>query len=475
MKRTAYYILAAALIMFGAGVANAQQNNLRTAYFLDGYTYNFKLNPALAPERGFFSIPAIGNLGVGVESNLALSTLLYPTADGQMMTFLDDRVSAEEFSKKIRKRNNINANANIDILSLGFRTGQAFHTLNVSVKANAGVNVPGKLFDFLKSGTESGTTSWDFYKIGARANDYAEVAYGLSLNLGDAIKVGGRFKFLMGYARADIALDRLALTMSEDEWSVKSHGKAMISAPVTIGTELGSNKIDFNEIEVGDPLSPLTGKKSMGAAVDLGISFDFLDYFTASASILDLGGIRWNNTTKAVTPDGSWSFEGLGDIEINEENTLGDQFSQIGDELLGMLELNKTADGVKASSGLGATIHAGIEARMPFYERLSFGFLASHRFNGPFSWTEGRLSVNLAPLKFFSIAASYAYSNYGSSLGGVVNIHLPGFNLYVGTDSYSPLLDVTPQFIPIGRINTNVVFGLNIACGKAVGRYRQQE
>lgn len=123
MKRTAYYILAAALILFGAGVANAQQNNLRTAYFLDGYTYNFKLNPALAPERGFFSIPAIGNLGVGVESNLALSTLLYPTADGQMMTFLDDRVSAEEFSKKIRKRNNINANANIDILSLGFRTG----------------------------------------------------------------------------------------------------------------------------------------------------------------------------------------------------------------------------------------------------------------------------------------------------------------------------------------------------------------
>ena len=76
-------------------------------------------------------------------------------------------------------------------------------------------------------------------------------------------------------------------------------------------------------------------------------------------------------------------------------------------------------------------------------------------------------------LNFFSLAASYAISDFGSSLGGVVNIHLPGLNIYAGVDSYKPLLNVTPQFIPIDSINTNVVLGANISFGKAVGRYRK--
>ena len=54
MKRI-FTIALAFVLSAGAAVSvYAQQNNLRTAYFLDGYTYNYKLNPALAPERGFF-------------------------------------------------------------------------------------------------------------------------------------------------------------------------------------------------------------------------------------------------------------------------------------------------------------------------------------------------------------------------------------------------------------------------------------
>lgn len=475
MKKALYYLSASVLLLIGSISAYAQQNNLRTAYFLDGYTYRYKLNPALAPERGFFAFPALGNLGIGAESNLALSTFLYPTTDGKMATFLDDRVSAEEFDKKIRKRNNLNVNTNLSILSFGFRTGEAFHTVDLSVKANVGANIPGELFSFAKTGTENGATSWDISDLGMRGDAYAELAYGFSRSIGESIRVGGRLKLLMGYASADVALDRLSLTVSEEQWAVKSHGDAMISGPFTIGTESGSNKIDFSRIETPEDmegfLSPLTTHKSMGAALDLGFSYDFLDYFTVSASILDLGYIKWNNVTEASTPEGSWSFDGLGEIDINEDNTLGDQFGQMGEELMGMVELYKTSDGGKKSKGLGATFHAGIEARMPFYERLTFGLLASHRFRGAYSWTEGRLSMNLAPLKFFSVAASYAYSNYGGSLGGVVNIHLPGFNLYAGVDSFSPLLDMTPQYVPVGHINTNLVFGLNFSFGKPAGRY----
>lgn len=477
MKRS-FIIILVFVLAAGASVSvRAQQNNLRTAYFLDGYTYNYKLNPAMAPERGFFAVPAVGNLGIGLESGLALSTFLYPTSDGKMMTFLDDRVSNETFLNKLNNRNLLNANANISLIAFGFRTGKSYHTLDLSAKANINANLPKDLFAFIKTGTENGATSWDISNAGIHADTYLELAYGFSRSIGESFRIGGRLKFLMGYAMADVNIDKLHLKMSDELWSATAHGKAEISGPIKIGTEPGSNTVDFNQIKVADSmeglLSPLTTHRSYGAALDLGITYDFLKYFTASASVLDLGMIKWNNTTQASTPDYSWSFDGFGEIDINSENTINDQLAHMGDELTEMLVLEKTGDGMKVSRGVHATVHAGLEVRIPFYQRLSFGVLGTHRFNGPYSWSEGRFSANLALLNFFSLAASYAISDFGSSLGGVVNIHLPGVNIYAGVDSYKPLLNVTPQFIPIDSINTNVVLGANISFGKAVGRYRK--
>ena len=110
---------------------------------------------------------------------------------------------------------------------------------------------------------------------------------------------------------------------------------------------------------------------------------------------------------------------------------------------------------------------------MPFYERLTFGLLGTQRVNGIYSWTEGRLSANLAPTNWFSLAGSYAVSNFGNSVGGVANIHLPGLNIYAGLDSFLPLMNVTPQYIPIDSMNTNLTFGMTLTFGKAEGRYRK--
>ncbi len=463
MKRIINIISIAAVALLSS-VAVYGQQNLRTAYFLDGYTYNYKMNPAMAPERGFFAMPMIGNVGVGIESNLALSTFLYPIGDGKMTTFMNNAISDEQFLDKLRDRNRMNFSINESIFATGFRTGRSFHTIDLSVKADGGSVVPKDLYAFMKTGSSNGATSWDISRTGIRTNARVEFAYGYSRPIADWIRVGARIKILMGIARADVLIDDLNLKMSGEEWAATAHGEASISAPVSFDSD-GETK----EIELSEYLS----KPSIGAALDLGASFDFLDYFTASVSVLDLGFIGWNSTTTAIMPGGRWSFDGFGTISMENDLALEDQLSTLGDELLNMLKLEKTGDLIKKTSMLAATIHAGVEARMPFYDRLTFGFLGTQRIDGIYSWTEGRFSANLAPVNFFSIAASYAISNFGSSVGGVVNIHLPGFNLYAGLDSFLPLMNVTPQFVPIDSANTNLTFGLTFSFGKAEGRYRK--
>lgn len=474
MKRIIYITLA--FIFASTAVCSAQMGNLRTAYFLDGYTYNYKLNPAFAPERGFLAIPLLGNPGVAVESNLGLSTFLYPTSNGGLTTFLDDSVSDRQFLDGLNKNNLIGTNFNFDIFALGFRTGKMFHTIDVSLKGDVGLNLPKDLFSFVKTGTADGSSSWDISNMGAKAKAYVEGAYGLSRSFGKNLRVGLRFKFLMGYMNANVNIDKLSLTMSEQQWTVNAKGAANIAGPIKIGTEEGSNLIDFSNIQIPEDdealLAPLTTEKNIGMAFDLGASYDFLKYFTASVAVLDLGTITWKNPTLATTPDSAWKFDGFGTITTDSENSIGDQFAQMGEDFADMIKLEKIASSDKMKDKLAATFHAGLEFRMPFYQRLTLGLLGTHRMNGQYSWSEGRLALNYAPLKFFSLAGSVAMSDFGTSYGAVANIHLPGLNIYAGLDSFKPLLNMTPQFIPIDQLNTNVVFGANISFGKAVGRYR---
>lgn len=473
MKRIQYILLLAALA--AASVSAFGQQNIRSAYFLDGYTYNYKMNPAMAPERAFFAMPGIGNVGVGVESNLALSTFLYPTGKGNLTTFMSSSVAADQFLDRLQVVNNLNISVNETLFATGYRIGKSYHTVDVSLKADASAILPKDLFAFVKTGSSVGATSWDISRAGIRSNARMELAYGYSRPISDWIRVGARVKILMGIVRADVLVDDLNLKMDGQEWAVTAHGNADVSGPIGVGTINGTNEVDMGDITLPDieAISEYLSNPSLGLAVDFGASFDFLDYFTASVSVLDLGFIGWKATTSAVMPGGKWSFDGFDNISFDEGRGIDEEFEQLGESLGNMLKMEIAESDMTRSNSLAATVHAGLEARMPFYERLSFGLLGTQRIDGIYSWTEGRVSANIAPANWFSVAASYAISNFGNSAGGVVNIHLPGFNLYAGLDSFLPLMNVTPQFIPIDNYNTNLSFGLTFTFGKAMGRYHK--
>ena len=473
MKKIFYSLVTALLII--PSVVSAQ-SNLRSGYFLDGYIYKYKMNPAMAPERGFVSFPVLGNVGIGLESNLGLSTFLYPTQEGTLTTFLSPRVSNETFLANIAESNKMNMNMDLSLLALGFRTGKSFHTIDLSIRTDIGANIPGGLFRFIKIGGALGDTQWDISNIGARMAARGELAYGYSRSIGKNLRVGARAKLLLGVAKADIALDRLNLEMSAERWAVEAHGTMHMSAPVSFMTkgESGNfdsaadrNIVDWGSINTDD-ISSFISSPSMGFALDLGATYDFLRYFTASLSVLDLGVMSWNNCMTAETPATSWHFDGFESLAMDE---IGDQLSSMATDMVSAVQFERTESGVTKTSALAATINAGIEARMPFYERLSFGLLYTQRIEGEYSWSEGRLAASVAPVNWFSVTTNYAFSHFGHSWGGALNIHLPGFGLFVGMDSFSPVLNVTPQYIPIDALNTNLAFGINFTFGKYHGRY----
>ena len=281
--------------------------------------------------------------------------------------------------------------------------------------------------------------------------------------------------------------------MGEDQWSVNAEGSINASVPMLTFPTKGetgaatdpsqNNEIDFNAIgdsfefnSAGEMFSSLFSGLGYGAALDLGATYEFdsglLKGLNLSAAILDLGFISWGNTVSAVTSPDPWVFDGFEDLSLDSDagNSLNDEINSLTDNLTDMLKFEKQSQGKGKANMLACTINIGAEYEMPFYRKLSVGFLSSTRIQGPYSHSEGRFSLNVEPTKWFGFSTSYGISTYGSTWGAIVNFSFPGIGLFIGTDSIPTQLTAPIKGLGIGipcnNLNFNLNFGLTFNLSK---------
>ena len=95
---------------------------------------------------------------------------------------------------------------------------------------------------------------------------------------------------------------------------------------------------------------------------------------------------------------------------------------------------------------------------LPVYRRAKFGVLSTTRFNGPFTWTDFRVSANVEPVNCFSAGVNVGMGTFGPSFGWIINLKAPGFNFFVASDHTPGKL--AKQGVPLNS-NVNVNLGMN--------------
>lgn len=471
-NRVLKYIFAGVILLSATAAVSAQ--NMRTGYFMDGYAYKFKMNPAMGSSRGFFALPVLGNFNLGVESNLGLSSVFYPKQDGSgLTTFLNSEIDAKTALGKFDTKNRISTNTDLSLIAFGFwgRKGKMFNTVDLSLNADVAATLPYDLFRFAKEGTVNGN-EFDLGDTGVKIGSHLSLAYGFSFPIGKYVRFGARAKFLMGIASAEASLKGTKIVTGADSWYAETDGSLTAGLPLNMYLPVDKqNHVDWESIADtystdSDAISATC--RNYGGAVDLGVTVDFLENFTASASVTDLGFILWNNWSSAsAARDADGNVKRTYVVQSGEET----EFDKLGDKFLDCLDFDVTESRTEKAIMLDPTVYAGLEYRMPFYRRMTVGLLSTTKIAGIYSWTEGRLSLNVNPADWFSVATNYAYSTFGSSVGLAFTFHLPGFNLFMGTDSFLPLTEVSPQLIPVKRMTTSVTYGMNIMFGKYRGKY----
>lgn len=468
----------------GCAVSAAAQEAPRTAYFMDGYTYRHELNPAFMGERNYVSIPALANMDVALFSNVGVNTFIFRNPsygvggdNYRLTTFMSSQIGAQEFLSKLAENNHLNANIDLTILSTGFKAFGGFNTVSVGVHSDMGVNLPKDFFRFMKLGQqEGGATHYNFKDIKANATAVAEVALGHSRPITDALTVGAKLKFLLGVGNVTAHIKNMDVELSQDVWHIKATGELQMAAgeglEVPTKYETGAepagspnaDQIDWNNIKYNN-----FGLSGFGMGLDLGATYQLLPDLQLSAAINDFGFMNWNNGYTGTTGTAEWTFNGFNDVAVKEDQNdyenkkLSEQLDQVWDDIQDVINIHRSSAKSDYTKMLNATIRIGAEYKMPFYQKLTGGFLFSTYIAGCQSWTEGRFYANVKPVKWFDATVNYGASTYGNSFGWMINFHPKGFNFFIGSDHQ--VFKVTPQFIPVGHANASVNFGFNVTFG----------
>ncbi len=455
------------LLAMGCGAASAQE--LNSAYFTEGYSFRHDLNPAYGNERNYVSIPALGNIQVKTLGNfgyksLVLDNPMYPSESGKSKTsFLNPYISTDKALEGFNKgKNRIAGDVKITLLSAGFKAFNGYNTVELNARTSFGANLPYTLFEFAKN---TGNQTYHIGDIQSNAQAFAELAFGHSRQVNEKLRVGGKVKLLFGIGRADVKIsDFKADLASANQWVLS--GKAQANVSMKNFKYLEKEK-EYHDTSLGkysyvnDIDMDGAGLNGMGVAFDLGAVYKINEDWTVSAAVLDLGFINWKNNHQATNKKDQFLFKGFHDTSISSDqgNTADDQLDNYEDQIAQFINVSDDGDQGKRLTGIGATVNVGCEYVFPLYRKLKFGALSSTRINGTYTWTEGRLSANVAPLKWIDSGISVGVNNYTTSFGWIVNFHPKFANIFIGMDHL--LGKTSKEMIPLSS-NASLNIGFNV-------------
>lgn len=461
-------LLVAVLSTLAAPLARPQ--GLRTSYFMEGAHYRLQLNPALAPSRGYVNLPGVGNAGAAFYSNaLGLGDVK------DILSNEDDAnyFASDKFMSRLKDKNYALATAGTDIIAAGWWHGPGFMSVNVGVKVNGNFKAPKALFSFMRDMRGMNSIDYsDFTRsIGneeVNLTAFTELGFGYARELNDRFSVGGRVKGLLGMGNLHLTVrDAIVKTnlqglSPEYNWTygditelLEAEGTASIDIDADLetsfeGLDLLTNGKDYID-EIKFKASGM-GVAGLGAAVDLGFSWRATQQVTLSASLVDLGFIRWTKGCTQVahsnTRDLQFNSEALGDLA-----RFADVVSSSSPVNMDILRLEIDEQGAKSrTTHLSSTLTVG--ADYVLNDKMTLGALYSRHNAGIFSQDEVTVSANMRPSKLVEVAVSYSpLSCAGKSAGVALKVG----PLFLGTDyiytgkntrSCNALVGV---FIPLGK------------------------
>lgn len=443
-----------------SNLISAQKMN-NTLYLMQNVPQSNQLNPAIQPEcKVFLGFPGLSSIYLNYANNGFTYDDIIKDGTGLQKDSLV--VDINSFHDALQSTNTIVNQLDYTFFSLGIRAKKMFFTLDVSSKIDNRLGFDKGLVSFLKNGNASymGRTA-DLGAIGLDGTAYNEIALGVSKQVTEKLTVGVKAKMLLGVANMHMDESNLSVYTSESGDLVQLRSKQLmkVSMPLAV-TQDADGYIDDIEV-LDDDLDAtfFSGTNNKGFAFDLGATYQFDDRTTFYASILDIGGIKWNDTYE-LSQDASFDWQG-GDWS-QSGNSNDPNYREIEDVMEDLTDSITDAFRFKDKAGsysraLPCKVYLGGSYKLN--ERVNVGAVSrTEIYNGKLRPSLS-LSANTRVIRNFSASVSYSMVNNSyNNVGAGIAAKLGPFQIYAVSDN---ILAMNPNTAK----TANLRFGMNMMFG----------
>ncbi|MDA3821538.1 MAG: DUF5723 family protein [Bacteroidales bacterium] len=447
-----------------------------TLFFMPGVPQSNKINPAIQPACSFYlGLPGAAPLRLQLSSSsLAYSDVIFqaPASSGldSLITPFHPLADKEAFLDKLKSTNFVQSEVSFSLASIGIRARKSFFTFDINSRVDASVSYPKGLFELPIYGIRGGETL-SLNGFGLDMSAYNEI--GLGWSRADFfipnLTIGVRGKALFGLVNIATRSSVLELSSSTDPIGLGLHSDMEIAAStVPILVDFENYEVDLNNL-VAPPwgwegiqirntedvlaLMDKVFEQNFGMAMDLGLSYQPVPQLLISASMIDIGYIKWNNSVIGNYKF-DYEFDGLDINPFEEMDTtlLPSLLDSLGSAFI-------LTQGEAYMSRLNSKLFIGAS----YYpiEKIGFGLLSRTDFLSQSVSQQFTGSVNMTTGKFLnlSVSASYMQRRF-NNLGAGLSVNLGPLNMYLLSDNI-----ISAGLRPIDARSVNLWFGANLTFG----------
>lgn len=461
MIRKSFYIT---LLSFVASLTMIGQVN-HTLYFMERIPQSNQINPALQPNCNLYiGVPGLSSMYFDMGNNsLSVSSIVqYNQQLDSLVTFLHPLADRNKFFDALQEDNYFYNAFQYDIISFGFRIQSLYFHFNTALKSYTYFTYPKSFMQLIINGSDIGAIT-NLKTFGINNTTYGEMSFGLSNKFDDDLTIGAKIKLLSGLTNiSTLNKQFLVETFEDQESKIVNRIMADVSfrgyMPYLEETPNGSEVSVDSIFKLKDkPQKAIKPFESMGLGFDIGVIYSGFENILLSASVVDLGYIRWGKNAYDYKMRSSYTLSGA---TINKDS-LEDAFKNPIGSINDSIKFSKSS--IKYTTALPTKIYLGGEYFLETY--FSFGLMSVTQFYAKSVYQQFTFSGNFRPLRAMMISLSYSFlrngfNNFGA---GLTFRPLPPLQFYLLTD-YIPLR-YGKQYIPIHARSFNLRFGLNFTFG----------
>lgn len=290
-------------------------------------------NPALAPNgRINIGVPGISSINASVgRSDFLVSDVFNSGSNGE------DVFDVQKFVDALEDKNMVFGQLSADLVHLGFASGRNYFHFNITDRFDFSAEFPKEAAVFIKEVYDENYLNQEVSvnDIRVELQHYRELAFGMSRNVTEKLRVGGTFKIIAGVG--SIRTNDLDFKVDTD-----LSNDSIVGGQVSFDLETSG----IDEYTGSDPLGHIMGLNNVGYAFDLGANYKFNDRFEASFAVLDMmSKINWSKNVRNYKNENvGYEFSLLNAEDLFSDDRDEDGVNTVLDSLNQILEESENND-----------------------------------------------------------------------------------------------------------------------------------